>query len=96
MTQINLLRQVKNLNFPEGFLINWQIVTSVKNLVSNNSFETDVIIWNKIYSQTKPIYQWKVRTIIWDDDNLYLSDENRNSGCPWEGVWSLLWISSGG
>ena len=29
MTQINLLRQVKNLNFPEWFLINWQIVTSV-------------------------------------------------------------------
>lgn len=29
MTQINLLRQVKNLNFPEWFLINWQIVRSV-------------------------------------------------------------------
>lgn len=63
MTQINLLRQVKNLNFPEGFLINWQIVTSVSSW--NLTVAIKTLAWTDP-STTDPVYcriGWVVRSI---------------------------------
>lgn len=63
MTQINLLRQVKNLNFPEGFLINWQIVTSVSSWNLTVAIKT---LAGTDPSVTDPVYcriGWVVRSI---------------------------------
>ena len=63
MTQINLLRQVKNLNFPEWFLINWQIVRTVDSW--NLTVALKTLAWTDL-STTDPVYcriGWVVRTI---------------------------------
>lgn len=63
MTQINLLRQVKNLNFPEWFLINWKIVTSVSS--NNLTVAIKTLAWTDptVYDPIHCRIDWVVRTI---------------------------------
>lgn len=63
MTQINLLRQVKNLNFPEWFLINWKIVTSVSS--NNLTVAIKTLAWTDptVYDPVYCRIDWVVRTI---------------------------------
>lgn len=87
MTQINLLRQVKNLNFPEWFLINWQIVTSVSSW--NLTVAIKTLAWTDP-SVTDPVYcrvDWVVRTITSALSDTYPAWTN------WRNAWSpeLAW-----
>ena len=82
MTQINLLRQVKNLNFPEGFLINWQIVTSVNSWHLTVALKT--LAWTDP-SVTDPVHcriGWVIRTIT------SALSVNLNAGTNWNNMWS--------
>lgn len=81
-TQINLLRQVKNLNFPEWFLINWQIVTSVNSW--NLTVAIKTLAWTDP-STTDPVYcriDWVVRAIT------SALTQTFNAGINYLNLWS--------
>lgn len=76
-----------SFNAPEWFLINWQIERSVKNLIVNNSFETDVSNWGYgswavITQDTTEYYHWSASMKVdFTSNNWYIETYN-----PWK-IW---------